>query len=1113
MDYLDFEVEIGIGTGRTYPVAVVHSASGEARETMRFPFDELALENQLLALQNALLRSGGKRRQMLLPEEQSVQTFGRALFNALFTGEVGKRYAVSQLAAYTQKKGVRLKLRILAPELAALPWEFLYDPGAAEYLCLSSMTPIVRYLELAQPPQVLHVTPPLSILGVISSPKDLPELDVEREKQRLERAIQGLRADGLVELTWLPGQTWYHLQRAMRRGPWHILHFIGHGGFDARTDEGLIALEDEEGKAQLLTATHLGRLLADHRSLRLVVLNACEGAKGSEHDIFSSTATILVRRGIPAVLAMQYEITDRAAIELARAFYESVTDGLPVDTAVSEARKSISFGIANTLEWGTPVLYMRSPDGALFDVKSQPSASRDPTESLATITPPVVEHCPACKSELLQGGTFCPTCGHRLGQAAPTPQTPASSLRPISSEAQSAVHTYQPVQFPAPPWSITSPLTEEPSEGPDTVWGILTFENGPQFKLQAEQVVVGRYVHDLGGIPPDVDLGSMDGSDTISRFHARLEYIDGTSMLTDLKSTNSTRINNRRLEANRATPLHDGDTLSFGKVSCTFQAEKQVPSLPMEKSEGREVDAAANVQIEESSAASPVSLTMTKEFALIGTLTPDTDDVYTLTVICDGQTLVSCSFKMIKVWNLSSGKLLHTLTDHTDYVYSLAISPDGQTLVSGSRDKTIKVWNLSSGELLHTLTGHTGLVGSVAISPDGQTLVSGSLDMTIKVWNLPSGELLHTLTGHREVVYSLAISPDGQTLVSRSLDKTIKVWNLSSGKLLHTLNTLGVGSLAISPDGRTLISDGEDSTSKVWNLSSGKLLHTLTKQSLYVISVAISPDGQTLVTGSAENTIKIWNLPSGELLHTLTGHREVVFSAAISPDGQTLVSGSLDKAIKVWNLSSGKLLRTLTGHREVVESVAISPDGQTLVSGSGDKTIKVWNLSRGELLHTLTDHTNQVHSVAVSPDGQTLVSGSRDNTIKVWNLSSGKLLRTLIGHREVVKSVAISPDGQTLISGSADKTIKVWNLSSGELLHTLTDHTNSVHSVAISPDGQTLVSGSLDVTIKVWNLSSGKLLHILRDNTDRVGRVKISADGRTLVSLGYHAPIKVWSKK
>jgi tetratricopeptide (TPR) repeat protein len=63
---------------------------------------------------------------------------------------------------------------------------------------------------------------------------------------------------------------------------------------------------------------------------------------------------------------MQYEITDKAAIEFSRSFYEAVADGLPVDAAVAEARTAIS--MASDLEWGTPVLYMRSSDGHIFDI-------------------------------------------------------------------------------------------------------------------------------------------------------------------------------------------------------------------------------------------------------------------------------------------------------------------------------------------------------------------------------------------------------------------------------------------------------------------------------------------------------------------------------------------------------------------------------------------------------------------------------------------------------------------------------------------------------------------------------------------------------------------------
>ncbi len=120
-------------------------------------------------------------------------------------------------------------MRIQAPELAALPWEFLYDPLEAEYLSLSRFSPIVRYVELPRAPSPIEVSLPLNVLGVVASPSDLLDLDVERERSRLEESLRPL--GGLVRLQWLEGQTWRDLQRAMRAGPWHVFHFIGHGDY------------------------------------------------------------------------------------------------------------------------------------------------------------------------------------------------------------------------------------------------------------------------------------------------------------------------------------------------------------------------------------------------------------------------------------------------------------------------------------------------------------------------------------------------------------------------------------------------------------------------------------------------------------------------------------------------------------------------------------------------------------------------------------------------------------------------------------------------------------------------------------------------------------------
>ena len=404
----DLDIDVIRTSPGEYRVRLRSAAAGEAVHVVRWPWRDLELENRLKDLQIALLRAGGKRRKALTPEEETVQRFGRELFDMLFAGEGLVLYRRSAEHARQARVGLRIRLHLDDPPLAALPWEFLYDAAHDDYLCLSTQTPVLRYLDVGQPVAPLTVTAPLRVLGVVASPVDLEPLDVDLERQRVETALAGLVKQGLVELVWLEGQTWRDWLRTLRRGAWHVVHFIGHGGFDPHRDEGVLWLADDAGRARALHASELARLLADHADLRLVLLNACESARPGALDIFSSTATALVRRGLPAVIAMQYEITDRAAIEFARSLYEALADGMPIDSAVSEARRSVKLEMPHSIEWGTPVLHLRATDGRLFEIdalKNFPPAK--PTEPEDTTNKGISEGSQGAQQP--QSGVFEPT--------------------------------------------------------------------------------------------------------------------------------------------------------------------------------------------------------------------------------------------------------------------------------------------------------------------------------------------------------------------------------------------------------------------------------------------------------------------------------------------------------------------------------------------------------------------------------------------------------------------------------------------------------------------------------------------------------------------------------
>ena len=126
-------------------------------------------------------------------------------------------------------------------------------------------------------------------------------------------------------------------------------------------------LEDSRGAPNEVTGDELGGFMQDEKSLRLVVLNSCEGARASHVDPFSGVASALLRCGIPAVIGMQAEITDEAAVTFSDRLYTALAQGFPIDAALAQSRRAI-VAAGKDVEFGTPVLFMRVADGKIFDI-------------------------------------------------------------------------------------------------------------------------------------------------------------------------------------------------------------------------------------------------------------------------------------------------------------------------------------------------------------------------------------------------------------------------------------------------------------------------------------------------------------------------------------------------------------------------------------------------------------------------------------------------------------------------------------------------------------------------------------------------------------------------
>ncbi len=353
--------------GSDYRV-IAESHYGEAEAEMALPLDARDLENFILRHCDPVR---GAVRGWTPSTVQPYAEFGEMLFTALFNGDVRDLYMKHAAAIGTGEVTLRIRLRLGgASGLADLPWEYLYD--GSDFVALAGAVSLTRHIDAARPVRPLRVEGPLRVAVTVSAPTDQAAIDAAEEVTGLRTVLAPLMAAGLLRIDVAPDGTIGTLASMLRAAeaagnPFHIWHFIGHGRYVPREGATYLAFESHRGASQMQSGFELGTLLSTHPSLRLAVLNACEGARAAPEDSLTSVGAALVARGLPTAIAMQFSITDAAAVRFAEDFYRALANDGCVNTAVGDARRGIFF-MPNESEWATPVIISRAEEDVLFEM-------------------------------------------------------------------------------------------------------------------------------------------------------------------------------------------------------------------------------------------------------------------------------------------------------------------------------------------------------------------------------------------------------------------------------------------------------------------------------------------------------------------------------------------------------------------------------------------------------------------------------------------------------------------------------------------------------------------------------------------------------------------------
>uniref|UniRef100_A0A8C9YQW0 WD repeat-containing protein 90 n=1 Tax=Sander lucioperca TaxID=283035 RepID=A0A8C9YQW0_SANLU len=492
----------------------------------------------------------------------------------------------------------------------------------------------------------------------------------------------------------------------------------------------------------------------------------------------------------------------------------------------------------------------------------------------------------------------------------------------------------------------------------------------------------------------------------------------------------------------------------------------------------------------------------------------------------------------VRIWNMDS---LHQLYDFVseDSPCSVAFHPSEQVFSCGFSSGIVRVFDISSAKLLAEHKYHRGEVVGLAFSPDGEFMYSADSQGSVALYNASEEDhnVIRVVCTER-APDALAVSSDSRCLAfigpseyivtiadSQSLDELlhvdVSILDVQSPRLDSALR------VCFSPASTEHLLVATSANKILWvSTKTGRLLREVSKVHKHQCSsLAVSEDSRFLLT-AGHNAVKVWEYNMQLDINSqvmFIGHSQPIRQVSFTPDQLGVVS--VGDAVFLWDflahpvdsltdiqpdaevsgvqLSSGMPRQTAplpssppppldisSLDRFVCYAVLMFSLIQAAVAPQpGEEGIKlkavigyngngrgnvVWSPDQGlmayscgcvvvvEYLHTgsqrhLQGHSEEISCLAVTNDAQTVASAAGGNNgsrslICIWDVQNGTCRNTISYHRGAVQCLTFSRDDRFFLSAGdfSDPEVALWSSKTFQLLSSVSV-SGPIHDAAFSP--------------------------------------------------------------
>lgn len=529
----------------------------------------------------------------------------------------------------------------------------------------------------------------------------------------------------------------------------------------------------------------------------------------------------------------------------------------------------------------------------------------------------------------------------------------------------------------------------------------------------------------------------------------------------------------------------------------------------------------------------------------------------------------------IKIWDVTSGKLIGTLNGHQNPITKLKFNDKKGVLVSIDNANHFYIWDLNRWQIKDSLSSEMG-INNFEINPNTGNYILSNIQNELTEY---TGEKTIPISKFKTNINSFAT--DNQNIYVAT-ESEITILGINTYKKVHSLEPqkkTNVLSLITVNDG--FLAQTEDGMFFYYNDKFLKIKEFKTIKNPN--DIAVSKERYYVAMPNNSGEVVIWNYLDGSQVSTLYDmeNNENVRSLSFSANGYTLATSSYKRTlfqkvksnnnvIQIWNVDRKQIIKTLKGEVNPVESFAFSPTQNHLFSLRAE-VLDIWSLNSGERLGTIqlqerkievkdraADKLNEqkentkdnISQTAKNANENTVatgvgavVSGNMGDLIKrkAEQRIKQKVIETKENAKEELKytgkaafkrfgfqddKIVISPLGNYMLTAFSKDEIRLYSIKNGlpEYIDYVKTGQKEFHDVLFDPEEKYIIIGGVGnepvsiVEIDKIQETKPKKLKVdqnnnssLSTNLQSANAMAITKDGKYLVALFNTGRIVAWS--